>query len=305
MTHPEEFGALPDQLPTRHPMPYLLLSPEEIQDILSITLLQKVNNRNYEGSEEVFSRDIASIARNTGLSEERILYLKRLFFGIRDKGGIHFFYKFDPGFLHHGVILQGGLCVEVQNRLFEPQPGNPKRVRAVVTPSSFIDVLVRGKRVGLYGFEYENSYSFDVIKARAIWTIGKWDYDLFYNNCEHYTTWVFKNKLASEQCERMEKAVVAVGEYDPRVHRVDTEEAPEWLQGLRRAVPSTPLPPVVAPTPLPPIQQAVTVTPVVRKEKAMPGYMQSTVASRVGALSKNANNKKLASAYYGNTRKRR
>ena len=119
MTHPEEFGARPDQVPSRHRKPYLLLSPEEITDILKITLLAKTGPRNFEGSEEVFSRNLATIARNSGMTEDRIVYLRRLFFGIREKGDIHFFYKFDPGFLHHGVILSGGLCVEVQNRVFK------------------------------------------------------------------------------------------------------------------------------------------------------------------------------------------
>jgi hypothetical protein len=302
MTHPEEFGARPDQVPTRHRKPYLLLNPEEIQDILKITLVAKANNRNYEGSEEVFNRPLADIARNTSLSEERIVFLKRLFFGIREKGAIHFFYKFDPGFLHHGVILTGGLCVEVQNRVFNPDASTTKRVRAVVTPSSILDMLQRSKKVGLYAFDYDDGFADDVVRARALWTIGKWDYSLFYNNCEHHTTWVFGNKLASEQCERMETAVRTLGERDPRVRNINAEQAPEWLRALRNppavnAPPPPPPPP--APAPLPPLAVAVAVRPVVR-QAAVPGYMRSTAASRLQALPKGAKTTNVARAFYGN-----
>jgi hypothetical protein len=302
MTHPEEFGARPDQVPTRHRKPYLLLNPEEIQDILKITLVAKANNRNYEGSEEVFNRPLADIARNTSLSEERIVFLKRLFFGIREKGAIHFFYKFDPGFLHHGVILTGGLCVEVQNRVFNPDASTTKRVRAVVTPSSILDMLQRSKKVGLYAFDYDDGFADDVVRARALWTIGKWDYSLFYNNCEHHTTWVFGNKLASEQCERMETAVRTLGERDPRVRNINAEQAPEWLRALRNppavnAPPPPPPPP--APGPLPPLAVAVAVRPVVR-QAAVPGYMRTTAASRLQALPKGAKTTNVARAFYGN-----
>ncbi len=336
MTHPEEFGARPDQNPRRHRKPYLLLSAEEIQDILKITLLAKANNQNYEGSEEVFNRDIADVARDTGLSQDRILFLKRLFFGIREKGAIHFFYKFDPGFLHHGVILTGGLCVEVQNRIFNPDASSSKRVRAVVTPSSLIDMLVRGKRVGVYGFEYDDGFADDVIRARALWTIGKWDYSLFYNNCEHHTAWVCGNKLASEQCQRMETAVRTLGESDPRVRNVNVETSPEWLRILRAPIRLT-LPrgnttpmnvspmtmnstnasspgsvntptPMPTPVPLPPLREAISVRPVVRQAN-VPGYMKSTAASRLQALPKGAKTSNIARALYakkgGKTRKQR
>lgn len=339
MTHPEEFGARPDQVPRRHRKPYLLLSSEEITDILKITLLAKTGNRNFEGSEEVFSRNLSTTARNSGLTEERIVYLRRLFFGIREKGDIHFFYKFDPGFLHHGVILSGGLCVEVQNRIFKATADNPKRVRALVTPSSILDLFQRGKRVGLYAFTYDDGFSADVIRARALWTMGKWDYSLFYNNCEHHTTWVFGNKLASEQCTLMETAVRSLGEVDPRVREVDTEAPPAWLQSLREApapvrapggntspfalspaantntnasspgLPSRPPSPVLVASPppaspLPPIAEATSVRPVVR-QAAIPSYMRSTAASRLMALPSGANTKSLFSAYQGRGGKRK
>jgi hypothetical protein len=307
MTHPEEFGARPDQVPSRHRKPYLLVSPEEIQDILKITLVAKANERNFEGSEEVFNRPMANIVRDSGLTEERITFLKRLFFGIREKGAIHFFYKFDPGFLHHGVILTGGLCVEVQNRIFNPDASSSKRVRAVVTPSSILDMFQRGKKVGIYAFDYDDGFTDEVLKARALWTIGKWDYSLFYNNCEHHTTWVFGNKLSSEQCERMEVAVRTLGERDPRVRNINTEQAPEWLRALRNPPPvnaPAPPPPPPAPAPLPPLAVAVAVRPVVR-QAAVPSYMRSTVASRLQALPKGAKTGNVARAYYGQGQGRR
>lgn len=327
MTHPEEFGARPDQVPRRHRKPYLLLSPEEIQDILKVTLVAKANNQNFEGSEEVFERPLANVARDTGLSEERIIFLKRLFFGIREKGAIHFFYKFDPGFLHHGVILTGGLCVEVQNRIFNPDASSTKRVRAVVTPSSILDMLQRGKKVGIYAYDYDDGFSDDIIRDRALWTIGKWDYSLFYNNCEHHTTWVFGNKLSSEQCERMEVAVRTLGESDPRIRNVNVERGPEWLRALRaplrlvlprgnttptnvtpgttlstnastpRGV-NTPPAPLPAPPPPPPLAVATSVRPAVR-QAAVPSYMRSTAASRLQALPKGAKIGNVAKAYYG------
>jgi len=307
MTHPEEFGARPDQVPSRHRKSYLLVSPEEIQDILKITLVAKANERNFEGSEEVFNRPMANIVRDSGLTEERITFLKRLFFGIREKGAIHFFYKFDPGFLHHGVILTGGLCVEVQNRIFNPDASSSKRVRAVVTPSSILDMFQRGKKVGIYAFDYDDGFTDEVLKARALWTIGKWDYSLFYNNCEHHTTWVFGNKLSSEQCERMEVAVRTLGERDPRVRNINTEQAPEWLRALRNPPPvnaPAPPPPPPAPAPLPPLAVAVAVRPVVR-QAAVPSYMRSTVASRLQALPKGAKTGNVARAYYGQGQGRR
>ena len=333
MTHPEEFGARPDQVPRRHRKPYLLISPEEIQDILKITLVAKANARNFEGSEEVFNRPIADVVRNSGLTEERVAFLKRLFFGIREKGAIHFFYKFDPGFLHHGVILTGGLCIEVQNRVFNPDASSTKRVRAVVTPSSILDMFQRGKKVGIYAYEYDDGFTDDVLRARALWTIGKWDYSLFYNNCEHHTTWVFGNKLSSEQCERMESAVRSLGESDPRVRNINTEEGPAWLVALRtplriaapaavatprgNATPlsltpgtvvstnasspgavNTPIGPLPPPPLPPPLPIATSVRPAVR-QATVPSYMRSTVASRLQALPKGAKVKNLERAYYG------
>jgi hypothetical protein len=333
MTHPEEFGARPDQVPSRHRKPYLLVSPEEIQDILKITLVAKANERNFEGSEEVFNRPMANIVRDSGLTEERITFLKRLFFGIREKGAIHFFYKFDPGFLHHGVILTGGLCIEVQNRIFNPDASSSKRVRAVVTPSSILDMFQRGKKVGIYAFDYDDGFTDEVLKARALWTIGKWDYSLFYNNCEHHTTWVFGNKLSSEQCERMEVAVRTLGESDPRIRNVNTEESPDWLRALRTPLRvsaprgnsspmgltpgtavstnasspggvNTPVGPLPAPPPPPPLAVATSVRPVVR-QAAVPSYMRSTVASRLQALPKGAKTGNVARAYYGQGQGRR
>jgi hypothetical protein len=103
---------------------------------------------------------------------------------------------------HHGVMLRDGKVVEVVNRLFKGKDGQPT-VKSIVTLSTFESFQNRAvnNQSKIYHITYNTSCGriADVAK-RARWCLGRWDYHLVFQNCEHAATWIATGSFQSAQC---------------------------------------------------------------------------------------------------------
>ena len=119
-------------------------------------------------------------------------------------GHLHIAYTFWDGLVHHGVLLKDQRVVEVANRVFKPSTSDNRIVRSIITVSSLGSFISRaaGNDSAVYVVNYSNPFPGDLVAARAEWALGKWEYNLIYQNCESVASWIVSNNFYSEQCER-------------------------------------------------------------------------------------------------------
>lgn len=112
----------------------------------------------------------------------------------------HIGYQFSGGYIHHGIYLGSNLVVEVLN--LDSKETN-KNVKGYITITHIFDFLKRARNnpSELLIFEYENPYPENVIRDRAIWSIGRFpDYHITRQNCESFASWVMTNEFESSMC---------------------------------------------------------------------------------------------------------
>jgi len=94
------------------------------------------------------------------------------------------------GAFHHAVYMGGSLVVE--GTIFQGDAG--KNVLTVAPNSLYNEFKFgKGNSSAIYKFDYDNRYSEQTLRRRAVWALGSFDYDLIGANCENVTSWVFSN----------------------------------------------------------------------------------------------------------------
>lgn len=114
--------------------------------------------------------------------------------------GSHIAYEFSGGALHHAIYLGSNVIVEVFNG--NTQGLGAKIVQGFILITQLYDFLkrTRNNASGLYIYKYSNPYPLDLIKARALWALGKFEYHITESNCESFANWVSMNKYVAEMC---------------------------------------------------------------------------------------------------------
>lgn len=110
--------------------------------------------------------------------------------------GTHMAYEFYGGALHHAIYLGSNVVIEVSNNVVG------KEVLGFITIVTLNDFLkrVRNSPSSLFVYKYTNSYPYELIKARALWALGKYKYHLRDANCESFANWVFMNRFQADMC---------------------------------------------------------------------------------------------------------
>jgi hypothetical protein len=114
--------------------------------------------------------------------------------------GSHLAYEFSGGALHHAIYIGSNVLVEVFNG--NTQGLGAKIVQGFILISHLYDFLkrTRNNASGLYIYKYTNPYPVDLIKARALWALGKFEYHITESNCESFANWVSMNSYIAEMC---------------------------------------------------------------------------------------------------------
>lgn len=95
-------------------------------------------------------------------------------------------------FTHHGIDCGDGTVIHHTGGLLQ-------KFDAVIARTS-LDTFASGKQIFVQGYSSSHA-SPDIVVQRAESRLGKANYDLFKNNCEHFATWCKTGKKRSEQVE--------------------------------------------------------------------------------------------------------
>jgi hypothetical protein len=115
-------------------------------------------------------------------------------------------YQFSGGFLHHGIYLGSNTVIEVLNLDSGDTEFNrksSKTVKGFITFTHIFDFLKRASNnpSEVFKIEYKNPYPDNVIRDRAIWSLGRFpNYHITNENCESFATWVFSNSFEASMC---------------------------------------------------------------------------------------------------------
>ena len=128
-------------------------------------------------------------------------------------------YQFSGGFLHHGVYLGSNAVIEVLNLDSgdtEFDRASSKTVKGFITFTHIFDFMKRARNnpSEVFKIEYKNPYPDNVIRDRAIWSLGRFpNYHITNENCESFATWVFTNEFESSMCiiSKRTKPIYPVG----------------------------------------------------------------------------------------------
>jgi hypothetical protein len=114
--------------------------------------------------------------------------------------GSHIAYEFSGGALHHAIYLGSNVLVEVFNG--NTKDLGSKIVNGFIIITHLYDFLkrTRNNASGLYIYKYTNPYPLDLIKARALWALGRFEYHITESNCESFANWVSMNKYQADMC---------------------------------------------------------------------------------------------------------
>lgn len=94
-------------------------------------------------------------------------------------------------FTHHGIDCGDGTVIHHTGRLL-------RKLDAVISRTS-LDKFASGKQIFVQ--KYSSCDAPDIVIRRAESRLGKAEYNLFENNCEHFATWCKTGKKRSEQVE--------------------------------------------------------------------------------------------------------
>lgn len=114
--------------------------------------------------------------------------------------GTHLAYQFSNGALHHAIYLGSKIVVEVMNM---ETTDRDKIVKCFITVSHLDDFVSRAQGNGseVFVYVYEDPYPLEVIKQRALWSIGRFpNYNIVSENCESFANWVFNNDFEATMC---------------------------------------------------------------------------------------------------------
>jgi hypothetical protein len=104
----------------------------------------------------------------------------------------------DAPYLHHAMYLTGNIVLE-QFAQLPPAENKNKSFSTYVNLKYMQDYLkaVRNSNSSVFVIPYRNPYPDEVIRRRALWTLGKYPmYDFATENCESIPSWVFENNTA-------------------------------------------------------------------------------------------------------------
>lgn len=121
---------------------------------------------------------------------------------------LHLGYQFSLGptiAVHHALYFgtnsgpDGGLVLEVMNRKFGPQ----NDVQSFIAPSTLLNFMRRTATNGINGilvYNYKRTIPMELALDRAMWAVGKFDYNVVKNNCENFVSWVLQNINSNTTC---------------------------------------------------------------------------------------------------------
>ena len=132
---------------------------------------------------------------------------------------IHIGYKFPIGSIqavHHGLYFgqasgaDGGLVIEVMNRVYRDPTTGTESVRSFIAPSTLLNFLRRTAVNGLDGllvYEYASMIPMSVALERAVWATGHFTYNVMKHNCENFVSWVLMNRDSNSICTTFQSTV--------------------------------------------------------------------------------------------------
>lgn len=121
---------------------------------------------------------------------------------------VHIGYQFAIGpqvAVHHALYFgkdtgpDGGLVIEVMNRIYGPK----NEVASFIAPSTLLNFMRRTATNGLNGllvYTYKRPMNLEVALERAVWAIGKFNYNVMKHNCENFVSWVLLNNDSNSTC---------------------------------------------------------------------------------------------------------
>jgi hypothetical protein len=133
--------------------------------------------------------------------------------------GSHLAYEFSGGALHHAIYLGSNILVEVTNNK-TPDERTGSYVKGYVAITHLFDFLkrMRNSPSAVFRYKYENPYPLDLIKRRALWALGLYNYHIRNANCESFANWVFMNKMEADMCTIGTKSILRKNSTGRRVY---------------------------------------------------------------------------------------
>lgn len=118
------------------------------------------------------------------------LYVERALLGVPVKAA---------AYTHHGIDLGDGRVVHFD--------GEPTRVKDACIKISTLEDFRIGAKVRIRRHK-KPKYSREEIARRALFSVGTKNYNLIFNNCEHFATWCVTGESSSKQVESVGRKVL-------------------------------------------------------------------------------------------------
>jgi len=120
-----------------------------------------------------------------------------------NKGDVIWAFRFS--YFHCGIYIGDNSVIH-----FAPQENNVKLKESTVIHISSLEEFAGGFSVSVIEFPSEKCFSPDEVVSRACSRLNKNDYNLTFNNCDHFAIWCKTSKHHSTQVDFVKELVIAV-----------------------------------------------------------------------------------------------